>query len=75
MSDTKTKVKNIINKLKYCISCHKTKYTLIKDEEYYKAFGIKKKGSKFIVQDTKKVEAAYQKAWENRNYEIDKFWE
>lgn len=74
MSDTKTKVKNIINKLKYCISCHKTKYTLIKDEEYYKAFGIKKKGSKFIVQDTKKVEAAYQKAWENRNYEIDKFW-
>lgn len=52
----------------------KINYTRIEDEEYYEAFGIKKEGSKFIVQDTKKVEAAYQKAWENRNYEIDKFW-
>lgn len=39
----------------------KINYTRIEDEEYYEAFGIKKEGSKFIVQDTKKVEAAYQK--------------
>ena len=52
----------------------KIKHTRINEEDYYESFGIKKEGAKFIVQDSEKVKAAYQKAWENRNYEIDKFW-
>ena len=53
----------------------KTKYThVINDEKYYASFGIEKKGSIFTVLDPEKVKAAYEKAWENRNYEIDKFW-
>lgn len=53
----------------------KPKYThVINDEKYYASFGIEKKGSIFTVLDPEKVKAAYEKAWENRNYEIDKFW-
>lgn len=62
MTDTQTKDNNEIE------------HTRINEEDYYKSFGIKKEGSKFIVQYPEKVKAAYQKAWENRNYEIDKFW-
>lgn len=53
----------------------KPKYThVINDEKYYASFGIEKKGTIFTVLDPEKVKAAYEKAWENRNYEIDKFW-
>ena len=52
-----------------------SKYTRIeKDEDYFWRFGVKINGSKYNIYDEKKLEKAYEKAWENRNYEIDKFW-
>lgn len=64
-------------RLKSCIDFFPQKRTpspLISDENYYERFGIKKIDNIYQITDTKKLEAAYEKAWENRNYEIDKSW-
>jgi hypothetical protein len=49
-------------------------YTPLEDKEYFKRFGIKKIEDKFEIEDKCLLEKAYIKAWENRNFEIDKFW-
>ncbi|HTB52938.1 MAG TPA: hypothetical protein VK718_09215 [Ferruginibacter sp.] len=49
-------------------------YTPLKEEDYYKRFGILKINGKYVVRNKSILEKAYTKAWENRNYEIDKFW-
>jgi hypothetical protein len=52
------------------------KYTFLTDEEYYARFGIKycEKQEIIDVSDKEKLEKAYQKAWETRDFEINKFW-
>lgn len=50
------------------------KYRSICYTEYIEKFGITYDGEAFIVTNKEKLEKAYLKAWENRNYEIDKFW-
>lgn len=54
----------------------KDKYTPLETSEYYKKFGIEKNAitDKYEVKDRKILEKAYTKAWENRDFEIDKFW-
>ena len=74
MSDTGTQNQDDNNKAGYDSFKGKTEYTRIKDQEYYKRFGVEINGSEFEISDKDKLEAAYEKAWENRNYEIDKFW-
>lgn len=71
---------NIRNQLQQFISYFYKKryeYTILADDEYYQRFGIEKdETGKFIVKDEnkEKLKFAYEKAWENRNFEIDKFW-
>jgi len=49
-------------------------YAPLDNDEYLKRFGITKEGHKLIIKDKDLLEKAYAKAWENRNFEIDKFW-
>ena len=49
-------------------------YTPLEDIEYYKQFGIEKEDGRYIVKNKDLLEKAYEKAWENRDFEIDKFW-
>lgn len=74
-----------MNKIKfltgYYIRCFYTKFykkrqieEVLTPKAYLLNFGIVKDGTNYIVLDEKKLEKAYLKAWENRNYEIDKFW-
>jgi hypothetical protein len=44
--------------------------------DYYKRFGIDydKVGDTYKIVDITLLEKAYAKAWENRDFEIDKFW-
>lgn len=46
----------------------------LSDEAYYESFGLRKKGVKYKIKDKEKLEYAYKKAWENRDFEINKFW-
>lgn len=50
------------------------KYESTKDIPYLESFGVILKDGEFIVDDRKKLERAYDKAWENRDFEINKFW-
>ena len=52
----------------------RTVYPSISQDDYFKRFGIEKINGAFKVVNKQKLEKAYTKAWENRNYEIDKFW-
>jgi hypothetical protein len=58
------------------IIIEKDEYTPLTDNEYYKRFGIEPDSStnKLKVTNEKFLEKAYSKAWENRDFEIDKFW-
>ncbi|RZL45451.1 MAG: hypothetical protein EOP00_17420 [Pedobacter sp.] len=49
-------------------------YTPLTTDEYLARFGIIKEGENYKVNDPNKLDKAYTKAWDNRNYEIDKFW-
>ena len=51
-------------------------YTVLDDEGYYERFGIIKENGEYKIKEGWKdvLNEAYKKAWENRNYEIDKFW-
>ncbi|MDR0579031.1 MAG: hypothetical protein LBG21_00290 [Campylobacteraceae bacterium] len=51
------------------IWCKKEEYEPF-DDEYLESFGIKNGKPT----DQKKIEKAYTKAWENRDFEINKFW-
>lgn len=71
---------NIKKQLKLFLSYfykRRYEYTTLTDEEYYKRFGIEKNenGEFTVIEENKeRLKFAYEKAWENRNYEIDKFW-
>lgn len=49
-------------------------YTPLEDSEYYKRFGIEDENGEFIVKNPDILKKAYQIAWKNRDFEIDKFW-
>jgi len=49
-------------------------YQPLDDAVYYKRFGIKQKNDKYEIEDKRKLKNAYKKAWENRNFEINKLW-
>jgi hypothetical protein len=51
-------------------------YEPLSEEKYYEGFGIKKnnKTNKYSCEDKNKLEEAYKKIWEIRNFEIDKYW-
>ncbi|RZL54271.1 MAG: hypothetical protein EOO93_20200 [Pedobacter sp.] len=54
----------------------KHQYTELSAAEYYERFGILldvRTGIKHVC-DKGKLEKAYNKAWENRDFEINKFW-
>lgn len=72
-------LKKIFNKLKiknsfYWLINKRNTYTSLSKEQYYERFGLKLKGSELIVVNRSLLTYAYTKAWENRNFEIDKFW-
>lgn len=46
----------------------------IDEEKYYTSFGLSKVIGEFIIKDKQKLENAYKKAWDNRDFEINKFW-
>ncbi len=46
----------------------------LKEDEYYESFGIIKVKDDWIIKNQQLVDEAYKKAWENRNFEINKFW-
>ena len=51
-------------------------YKKIENEEYYLEFGIRKKdnSNEYRVVDKEKLLKAYNRACENRDFEINKFW-
>lgn len=63
----------IISKVPWLIKI-RDNYTPINNEEYLERFGVSKKLGGFIIKDKVVLDNAYNKAWENRNFEIDKFW-
>lgn len=50
------------------------KYKLAKDSAYYESFGFSYKDGELEVKNKEKLIYAYKKAWENRDFEINKFW-
>lgn len=55
MSDTETQNQNDNNKAGYESFKGKTVYTRIKDQEYYKRFGVEINGSEFEIIDKDKL--------------------
>jgi hypothetical protein len=75
-TNTGTKMKdwikhNIIDKV---YSTANKDYNSINDDEYYRSFGLEKDGDKWKIKKPKKIKSAYNRAWENRDFEINKFW-
>lgn len=69
----------MIKKIKKCFNLliiKKEFYSSLKDNEYYDCFGIttNKITGERSVTNKKLLEKAYTKAWENRDFEINKFW-
>jgi hypothetical protein len=64
---------------KECISnlFKKKSYPILNDSEYNEMFGIESLENKEPVKNEKKkrLKAAFEKAWEVRNFEIEKFWQ
>lgn len=69
-------VKKNILKAFACFYKKRYKYVVLEEQDYYKRFGIEKDGESYKIKDGCEsiIRAAYDKSWENRNYEIDKFW-
>jgi hypothetical protein len=44
------------------------------DVEYLKSFGFSEVGSELVLRDREKLLLAYERAWQNRDFEINKFW-
>lgn len=53
---------------------NRVEYNALEKKIYLKRFGIVEKKGKYKIKDRDKLEKAYLKAWDNRNFEIDKFW-
>jgi hypothetical protein len=71
-------VKNLKKLRKYFnwLIIKKENYTPLSKPEYYKRFKIELNSQTLVYEakDEKLLEKAYTKAWENRDFEIDKFW-
>jgi hypothetical protein len=67
---------NFTVKIKNLFFAEKEECPPLTEEEYYSRFGIEKDpdSGKYVVLNKKFLEKAYNKAWENRDFEIDKFW-
>lgn len=52
----------------------KNKYYKIDYDSYLESFGVELKKGKYQIVDKEKLLAAYEKAWDNRDFEINKFW-
>lgn len=53
----------------------RTVYKTLNNDIYFKSFGIEKnEEGEYEVVNKYKLEKAYQKAWDNRDFEINKFW-
>lgn len=73
----RVKMLKFAKKLLHGYSIKSKTYHKLAKEDYYKLFGIVKleKENYYVPEENKvKVKAAYDKAWETRNFEIDKFW-
>jgi hypothetical protein len=68
------KVRNKIKTISRLFIKKRTGYSILDEEDYLRRFGIEKKNDKYEVTNEGFLIKAYEKAWENRNYEIDKFW-
>jgi len=66
--------KNKIKKLSRLLIRKRAYYTPLSEEDYLIRFGIEKKDGTFEVVNKEFLTKSFEKAWENRNYEIDKFW-
>lgn len=50
-------------------------YKVLDEADYLKRFGVLKNGNdEYEVKDKDLLEKAYNKSWENRDFEINKFW-
>ena len=54
--------------------CQKKNYPEVKQEEYKKLFGIGIDNSNDNSNKKNKTLEAYNRAWQNRDFEINKFW-
>lgn len=72
------KTKFLLKKLILCVVSKVYKVrkneTLLSRKQYLANFEIVLQNGEFKVLNEKKLEYAYQKSWDNRNFEIDKFW-
>lgn len=46
----------------------------LNNEKYYTSFGFSMIGGQLVLRDKEKLDVAYKRAWENRDFEINKFW-
>ena len=56
------------------LMCQKKNYPEVKQEEYKKLFGIGIDNSNDNSNKKNKTLEAYNRAWQNRDFEINKFW-
>ena len=56
------------------LMCQKKNYPEVKQEEYKKLFGIGIDNSNDNSDEKNKTLEAYNRAWQNRDFEINKFW-
>lgn len=49
-------------------------YLEVDDIDYYLSFGVTQENGGWVIKEKGKIEAAYSRAWENRDFEINKFW-
>ena len=67
-------IKWLKNITKYLYSPSNQSYVEVDDIDYYSSFGVENKNGKWIVIEKDKIKAAYERAWANRDFEINKFW-
>lgn len=67
-------ISNIVTKV-YSIP-NKDYKDINNEDEYFLSFGLEKKDNKWKISkaDNKKIKYAYERAWANRDFEINKFW-
>ncbi|WP_396632373.1 hypothetical protein [Maribacter sp. R86514] len=69
------KLKAKIQKLISPIFRKRYVYNILDDEMYFKSFGVEKdETGEYKAENNDLLEKAYQKAWDNRDFEINKFW-
>ncbi|WP_298782677.1 hypothetical protein [uncultured Polaribacter sp.] len=69
--DIKSKLKKLISQ----IFRKRVTYKVLDNDVYFKSFGVvKDETGEYKVIDKEILGKAYQKAWENRDFEINKFW-